>query len=300
MTVKRAVDIAGAVTALLVFSPVLAWVALAVALTSGIPILFRQRRPGLSEKPFTIIKFRTMRAPRRGEVWYLTDEQRITRLGRFLRATSLDELPELWNVLRGDMSLVGPRPLLMEYLDQYTPEERRRHDMRPGVTGWGAVNGRNALRFRDRLALDVWYVDHWSLKLDLRILAMTVNQVLRRTDVSTTEDLALGFPLPGVDPEPTGGSGNGAVANTDSTSASTTWLTSSPANLLENGWRSSVTWGREGTSDAARRPISASWLISGCGGTTQTSQSSSLLGPARGGFPRDCSSMNFARDVRAG
>jgi lipopolysaccharide/colanic/teichoic acid biosynthesis glycosyltransferase len=140
-----------------------------------------------------------MRAPRRGEVWYLTDEQRMTRLGRFLRATSLDELPELWNVLRGDMSLVGPRPLLVEYLDAYTPEERRRHDVRPGVTGWAVVNGRNVLQFKDRLELDVWYVDHWSLALDIRILAMTAGQVIRRTSVSTTEDLALGFPLPGVD-----------------------------------------------------------------------------------------------------
>ena len=139
-----------------------------------------------------------MRAPRTGEVWYLTDEERITRVGRFLRATSLDELPEFWNVLRGDMSLVGPRPLLMEYLAEYTPEESRRHDMRPGITGWAVVNGRN-LRFKDRLALDVWYVDHWSLRLDLRILLMTVEQVLRRANVSTTEDLALGFPLPGVD-----------------------------------------------------------------------------------------------------
>ena len=204
LAVKRGLDIAAAATGLLVLSPVLAWVALAVAATQGLPVLFRQLRPGLHGRPFTILKFRTMRSPRPGEVWYLTDEQRITRLGRFLRATSLDELPELWNVLRGEMSLVGPRPLLMEYLEKYTPEERRRHDMPPGITGWAAVNGRNALRFRDRLELDVWYVDHWSLLLDIRILAMTVIQVLRRTDVSTTEDLALGFPLPGVEVGPRG------------------------------------------------------------------------------------------------
>jgi sugar transferase EpsL len=198
LAVKRALDVAVAATGLLVLSPVLAWITLAVAARQGRPVLFRQERPGLKGQPFTIYKFRTMRSPRRDEVWYLTDDERITRLGRFLRATSLDELPELWNVLRGEMSLVGPRPLLMEYLGKYTPEERRRHNVRPGITGWAAVNGRNALQFRDRLQLDVWYVDHWSLLLDLRILAMTAVQVLRRTDVSTTEDLALGFPLPGV------------------------------------------------------------------------------------------------------
>jgi lipopolysaccharide/colanic/teichoic acid biosynthesis glycosyltransferase len=204
LAAKRGLDIVAAATGLLVLSPVLAWVTLTVAATNGLPILFRQERPGLNGEPFTIFKFRTMRLPRRDEVWYLTDDERITRLGRFLRATSLDELPELWNVLRGEMSLVGPRPLLMEYAEKYTPEERRRHDIRPGITGWAAVNGRNALRFRDRLQLDVWYVDHWSLLLDIRILAMTAIQVLRRTDVSTTEDLALGFPLPGVDVGPAG------------------------------------------------------------------------------------------------
>jgi sugar transferase EpsL len=198
LAAKRAIDVLGAVGAGLVLSSVLAWVALGVAATEGLPILFRQQRPGLGGRPFTIVKFRTMRSPRVDEVWYLTDEARITRLGRFLRATSLDELPELWNVLRGDMSFVGPRPLLVEYLEEYTPEQRRRHDMRPGITGWAAVNGRNESQFRDRLELDVWYVDHWSLRLDLRILAMTVPQVLRRQSVSTTEDLALGFPLPGV------------------------------------------------------------------------------------------------------
>jgi sugar transferase EpsL len=210
LAAKRALDVFCAASAGIVLSPVLAAVALAVAATQGRPILFRQRRPGLSGKPFTIVKFRTMRAPRTGEVWYLTDEARITRLGRFLRATSLDELPEFWNVLRGDMSLVGPRPLLMEYLEKYTSRQRRRHDMRPGITGWAAVNGRNALQFGDRLELDMWYVDHWSLWLDLRILVKTVHQVLRRQNVSTTEDLALGFPLPGVDVGQTEGAAPGA------------------------------------------------------------------------------------------
>jgi sugar transferase EpsL len=206
LALKRGLDVIGAIAGIVLLLPVLAWVALVVLVAQGHPILFRQQRPGLHGKPFTIYKFRTMRAPRRGEVWYLTDEQRISRLGRFLRATSIDELPELWNVLRGDMSLVGPRPLLMEYLEKYTPEERRRHDMRPGITGWAAVNGRNALQFNDRLRLDVWYVDHWSLGLDAQILAMTIARVLSRTDVSTTQDLALGFPLPGVDVDGRGGS----------------------------------------------------------------------------------------------
>lgn len=199
LAAKRLLDIAAAASGLVVLSPVLAWVALAVAAADGRPILFRQERPGVKGEQFTINKFRTMRAPRRDEVWYLTDDDRITRLGRFLRATSLDELPELWNVLRGDMSLVGPRPLLMEYLEKYTAEERRRHDMRPGITGWAAVNGRNRIRFRERINLDVWYVDHWNLWLDLKILLMTVGQVIRRTNGSPTEDLSLGFPLPGID-----------------------------------------------------------------------------------------------------
>lgn len=198
MACKRIIDLELAFAVAIVLSPVLLGLAAAVAATSGRPILFRQRRPGLHGRPFTIYKFRTMRTPRPGEVWYLTDEKRLTRLGRFLRSSSLDELPELWNVIRGEMSLVGPRPLLMEYLDQYTPEERRRHDVPPGLTGWAAVNGRNMLPFRDRLQLDIWYVDHWSLGLDARIMAMTALQVFRRTSATVTEDLALGFPLPDI------------------------------------------------------------------------------------------------------
>ncbi len=210
LAIKRALDLLGVAVAGVVIAPVVAWVALAVVISDGRPIFFRQQRPGLGGRPFTIIKFRTMRSTRPGEVAYLTDEVRLTRLGQFLRDTSLDELPELWNVLRGDMSLVGPRPLLMEYLGEYKPEERRRHDMRPGITGWAVVNGRNTLQFDDRLQLDVWYVDHWSLMLDLRILATTANQVLRRTNASTTEDLSLGFRLPagyGDDPTQTAGEG---------------------------------------------------------------------------------------------
>jgi sugar transferase EpsL len=196
LLVKRALDLAGAIVIGAVALPVIAWIAVAVLITDGRPIFFRQQRPGLGGRPFTIVKFRTMRATRPGEVDYLTDNERLTRLGRFLRDASLDELPELWNVLRGDMSLVGPRPLLMEYLTEYQPDERRRHDMRPGITGWAVVNGRNTLQFDDRLRLDIWYVDHWSLMLDLRILAITASQVIRRTNASTTEDLSLGFRLP--------------------------------------------------------------------------------------------------------
>jgi lipopolysaccharide/colanic/teichoic acid biosynthesis glycosyltransferase len=198
LRVKRGLDVAGGTAALVVLSPVLAAVALAVLVVDGRPVLFRQARPGLRGRLFTMLKFRTMRAPRDDEVWYDTDRQRVTRLGRFLRATSLDELPELWNVVRGEMSLVGPRPLLVEYLDQYTPEERRRHDVMPGVTGWAVVKGRNALRFEDRISLDIWYVDHWSLRLDVRILALTVWRVLRRSDAAVVEDNdAAGFPLEG-------------------------------------------------------------------------------------------------------
>jgi len=196
LAAKRVIDVAGAVAGLVVLSPVLAWTALGVFVTQGSPILFRHERPGLGGQPFTLFKFRTMRPARRNEVWYDSDDQRVTRLGRFLRSTSIDELPELWNVLRGEMSLVGPRPLLVEYLDRYTPEERRRHEMRPGITGWAAVNGRHAMPFEERLKLDVWYVDNWGLLLDLRILAMTVFQVLRRADVSTIQDMdEIDFPL---------------------------------------------------------------------------------------------------------
>ena len=199
LAIKRGLDVAGATTAAIILSPVVAWTALAVAATQGLPILFRQERPGFEGRLFTMYKFRTMRAPHEGEVWYMTDEQRISPVGRFLRSTSLDELPELWNVLRGEMSLVGPRPLLKEYLETYSPDERRRHNLRPGITGWAAVKGRHALEFRDRLKLDVWYVDHWSLWLDLKIIALTVAQVLHRTDVATTQDLErVGFPLRGV------------------------------------------------------------------------------------------------------
>lgn len=195
LKVKRMIDVFGAIAGSVLLSPILLWTAVVLVVSQGRPILFRQERPGLHGKPFTIVKFRTMRSPRPGEVWYDSDAQRVSRIGRILRKTSIDELPELWNVLRGEMSLVGPRPLLVEYLDRYTPEEARRHEMRPGITGWAAVNGRHASRFEDRLQLDIWYVDHWSLALDVRIIARTLSQVLRRTDVAATQDLSeIDFP----------------------------------------------------------------------------------------------------------
>jgi lipopolysaccharide/colanic/teichoic acid biosynthesis glycosyltransferase len=202
LAVKRAIDVAGAGVGLVALAPLLAGISATLAVTQGRPIFFLQLRPGYRGRPFHICKFRTMRPPRPGEVSYLTDDQRMTRFGRFLRSSSLDELPELWNVLRGDMSLVGPRPLLMEYLDKYTDEEQRRHDMPAGLTGWAAVNGRHAIHFKKRLELDVWYVDNWSLWLDLKVLAMTVHQVLRRRDVTASQGVAeIGFPLPTDAPE---------------------------------------------------------------------------------------------------
>jgi sugar transferase EpsL len=192
---KRCIDLLGASFGLLVLSPLLLLISLAILATQGRPIFFLHVRPGLRARLFTLIKFRTMRPLQPGELPYETDAVRVTPLGRFLRLTSLDELPELFNVLRGEMSLVGPRPLLVEYLDKYTPEEKRRHDVLPGVTGWAAVNGRHTLKFADRLRLDVWYVDHRSLRLDLKILALTLWQVLRRESVSAVQGIEeIGFP----------------------------------------------------------------------------------------------------------
>ena len=177
---RRALDIAIAGPALVLLAPVLVAVAIAVRLCMGPPAVFRQRRAGYQGRPFTLLKFRTMRPGVRGE----PDDARLTRLGALLRACSLDELPQLWNVLRGDMSLVGPRPLLMEYLERYTPEQARRHDVRPGITGLAQVRGRNAITWEKKFALDVWYVDHASLGLDLYILWRTFVAVVRRSGVS--------------------------------------------------------------------------------------------------------------------
>jgi sugar transferase EpsL len=175
---KTAIDRAVAAAALLALSPVLLVVALAVRLDLGRPVLFRQRRPGRFGEPFALLKFRTMRAGSG------PDGERLTRFGRFLRATSLDELPELWNVLRGEMSLVGPRPLLTHYLARYDDEQARRHAVRPGLTGWAQVNGRNAVGWEERLAMDVWYVDHRSLALDARIVLKTIQVVLGRRGIN--------------------------------------------------------------------------------------------------------------------
>lgn len=181
---KRLVDIAGAALGLAFLSPVLAATAVAVRLRLGAPVLFRQVRPGLDGRPFVVYKFRTMREGTGPDGRSLPDGERLTRLGSFLRSTSIDELPELVNVLRGEMSLVGPRPLLMEYLPLYTPEQARRHSVRPGITGWAQVNGRNAPSWEERLAMDVWYVENRSLGLDFRILVLTLPRVLARRGIT--------------------------------------------------------------------------------------------------------------------
>lgn len=181
---KRLFDFATALVVLLLLSPLLLLLALSVRFAIGSPVLFRQSRPGLHGKPFTLLKFRTMTDARDEQGNLLADELRLTAFGRFLRHSSLDELPELWNVLKGDMSLVGPRPLLMEYLPLYSAFQARRHEVRPGVTGWAQVNGRNELDWDERLRMDVWYVDHQSFLLDLKILWMTVFKVLRSEGVT--------------------------------------------------------------------------------------------------------------------
>jgi lipopolysaccharide/colanic/teichoic acid biosynthesis glycosyltransferase len=185
--IKRLVDIVGATAGLLILSPIILICAIAVAQSMGRPVLFRQQRPGLGGRPFGMVKFRTMSDARGADGHLLSDGDRLTRVGRFLRTTSLDELPELWNVLTGTMSLVGPRPLLMAYLDRYTPEQARRHNVKPGITGWAQVNGRNAISWDEKFALDTWYVDHRSLWLDLRILYATVLQVVRRKDINAAD-----------------------------------------------------------------------------------------------------------------
>lgn len=181
---KRLLDLVLVIPAIILLMPVLALIALLVRLKLGSPILFRQQRPGLHGQPFTIYKFRTMTDARDAQGRLLPDADRLSPLGRFLRSTSLDELPELINVLKGEMSVVGPRPLLMRYLERYTPEQMRRHEVRPGITGWAQVNGRNAITWEERFRLDAWYVDHVSLGLDLKIILMTIWKVLGRENIS--------------------------------------------------------------------------------------------------------------------
>ncbi|MFQ5616867.1 MAG: sugar transferase [Anaerolineales bacterium] len=181
---KRIFDLTLTIPSLILASPLLLVVALLVRIFHGSPILFRHKRPGYREEPFTLYQFRTMTNARDARGGLLPDEARLTPLGKFLRATSLDELPELINVLKGEMSLIGPRPLLMQYLDRYTPEQARRHDVLPGITGWAQVNGRNNLSWKIKFELDAWYVDHWSLWLDVKILARTFWKVAAREGIN--------------------------------------------------------------------------------------------------------------------
>ncbi len=188
---KRMVDILGSLAALLVLLPVILLVAAAIRWRMGAPVLFRQLRPGLHGQPFEMIKFRTMLNATDAQGRPLPDAERLTALGRFLRAMSLDELPELWNVLNGDMSLVGPRPLLMEYLELYSPEQARRHEVKPGITGWAQVNGRNAISWEEKFRHDVWYVDNRSLWLDLKILLLSVVKVFGRHGISADGEATM-------------------------------------------------------------------------------------------------------------
>ena len=195
---KRLFDLALVLPALILLSPLMLVVAGVVAVGLGLPVIFRQERPGLGEKSFFALKFRTMTDELDSNGIPRTVAERLNAVGRFLRRTSLDELPQLWNVARGDMSLIGPRPLLVDYLPNYTPEQRRRHEVMPGITGWAQVHGRNCLLFSERLRMDVWYVDNWSLWLDVKILARTLVQVLGcsgskpQEDIEAMDDVGLG------------------------------------------------------------------------------------------------------------
>jgi len=188
---KRIFDVTASVLALILLSPVIIIVAWQVRRKMGSPVLFRQVRPGLYGKPFEMVKFRTMRDAFDADGKPLSDSERLTPFGKFLRSSSLDELPELWNVLKADMSLVGPRPLLIEYLPLYSPEQYRRHEVRPGITGWAQVNGRNALSWEDKFKLDVWYVDNRSIWLDCKIIISTVNKVLVREGISAEGEATM-------------------------------------------------------------------------------------------------------------
>jgi sugar transferase EpsL len=181
---KRILDLALTLPGILILSPVFLIIAILVGMNYGTPIIFRQKRPGYLGKPFWVYKFRTMTNALDADNNLLPDSERITRLGQFLRSYSLDELPELFNVLRGEMSWVGPRPLLMQYLERYSPEQARRHEVLPGITGWAQINGRNALTWEEKFKLDVWYVDHWTFGLDIKILLITAIKVLRREGIS--------------------------------------------------------------------------------------------------------------------
>jgi lipopolysaccharide/colanic/teichoic acid biosynthesis glycosyltransferase len=191
LLVKQLLDRAVAGVGLVIAAPIMAATAAAVAVSMGRPVLFRQRRPGWHGRPFEIAKFRTMRDAHDASGAPLPDAERLTAVGTFLRSLSLDELPQLWNVLRGELSLVGPRPLLMQYLPRYDQEQARRHDVLPGITGWAQIHGRNEVDWDERFRLDVWYVDHWSLLLDLKILAMTASTLFRREGISRRDHATM-------------------------------------------------------------------------------------------------------------
>lgn len=191
MAMKRTIDLVLALPALLILLPAMLLVAILTRIYLGKPVLFIQERPGLDCRPFNLVKFRTMKDAVDANGYSLPDAERLTRYGKFLRSTSLDELPGLWNVVKGDMSLVGPRPLLMEYLPLYTEEQARRHDVRPGITGWAQINGRNAISWDDKFAADIWYVDNQSLALDFKILLMTISKVLKKDGVSAEGEATM-------------------------------------------------------------------------------------------------------------
>lgn len=182
--IKRFFEFLIALVILIILSPLLAALAIMVRVIIGSPVLFKQQRPGLQGKPFTIYKFRTMTDEWDEKGNWLPDGERLTRLGRFLRKNSMDELPELFNVIKGDMSIVGPRPLLIQYLDRYTPEQARRHEVKPGITGWAQVNGRNAISWEDKFKLDVWYVEHASFLLDIKIIFLTIWKIFKREGIN--------------------------------------------------------------------------------------------------------------------
>lgn len=190
--IKRMFDLLVSTFGLLILSPLLIVIALVTLLFNGLPILFRQLRPGYRGRPFIIYKFRTMTDEFDSQGRLRSDEHRLKRFGQFLRVTSLDELPELINVFKGEMSLVGPRPLLMQYLSRYTPEQARRHDVLPGITGWAQINGRNAITWEDKFKYDVWYVDHWNFWLDMRIIAETIWRVLLREGIDEPGHISAG------------------------------------------------------------------------------------------------------------
>jgi sugar transferase EpsL len=189
--IKRIIDICGAIFGLLAMSPVLLVTAIGIRCSMGAPILFQQERPGKNGAPFFMLKFRTMTKVRDENGELLPDADRLTRIGRFLRKTSLDEFPEFINVLKGDMSLVGPRPLLMQYLPLYSQEQARRHDVRPGVTGWAQISGRNTLSWEEKFKLDVWYVDHCNLRLDMKIILLTIWTVIRRDGINADDHATM-------------------------------------------------------------------------------------------------------------